>query len=513
MYRVFIAEDEEIVRIGIEQSLNSYRGKHRFCVCGTAEDGEMAYTGIMNLKPDIVITDIKMPFLSGLELARIVRDELPEIRFLIISGFDEFEFAKEAISLGVEEYLLKPVDAQLLFDTLEKIGENIEKTATARSDNMSGTAEEEFLQDLTSGALSVSEAYVKAREYGIDLGTKYYTVAELQFDYMNSARKAARERKAYVHSILEKQKELLFYMDGADRAVIISGVPSGEDGLPYIREFLAQINSEVHKDFNIQLTAGIGSSFPRVEGLRKSYQEAHEALNLLLGSGRGKSMTVPEIRGMYAKGKGNPRQIRDRIEHAVEEDVEELAHAWIRTTGDTDSYIYLYFRLSDFLEDLCELIRKYSTSQLDQSELFPEKALADAARSRQSAENYASDLIYKTIRILNEHRDHPDEIIVAKRFIRDHLEETEISLNLVAEHVGISPNHFSMLFSTKAGQTFTEYLAQTRIQEAKKRILQGMKTTEVAYSLGYNDVHYFCNQFKKLTGLTTREFFLSEQSQ
>lgn len=160
MYRVFIAEDEEIVRVGIEQSLNSYRGKHRFCVCGTAEDGEMAYTGIMNLKPDIVITDIKMPFLSGLELARIVRDELPEIRFLIISGFDEFEFAKEAISLGVEEYLLKPVDAQLLFDTLETIGENIEKTATARSDNMSGTAEEEFLQDLTSGALSVSEAYI-----------------------------------------------------------------------------------------------------------------------------------------------------------------------------------------------------------------------------------------------------------------------------------------------------------------------------------------------------------------
>ena len=104
--KVFLVEDEIVIRDGIRKSINWEKEGYDFA--GEASDGELAYPKILKAKPDILITDIKMPFMDGLELSRLVRKELPDIKILILSGYDEFEYAKTAIKIGVTEYLLKP---------------------------------------------------------------------------------------------------------------------------------------------------------------------------------------------------------------------------------------------------------------------------------------------------------------------------------------------------------------------------------------------------------------------
>jgi len=125
MYKVFLVEDEIVVREGIRNSIPWE--KTSYTLTGEAPDGEVALSMILDSKPDILITDIKMPFVDGLTLSRIVRKNLPLIKIIILSGHDEFEYAREAISIGVEEYLLKPVSAQEMIKTLDKMAKRIDE--------------------------------------------------------------------------------------------------------------------------------------------------------------------------------------------------------------------------------------------------------------------------------------------------------------------------------------------------------------------------------------------------
>jgi len=124
MYKVFLVDDEIVVREGIRNSIPWE--ETNFIFCGEAPDGEIALSMIYDIKPDILITDIYMPFMNGLALSRIVKQNLPWIKIIIISGYDEFEYAREAISIGVDEYLLKPVSSQEMLATMEKMAKRID---------------------------------------------------------------------------------------------------------------------------------------------------------------------------------------------------------------------------------------------------------------------------------------------------------------------------------------------------------------------------------------------------
>ena len=116
MIKVFLVEDEVVIRDAIKNSINWEQEGYEFV--GEASDGELALPMILKEKPDILITDIRMPFMDGLELSRLVKKELPDTNIIILSGYDEFEYAKEAIKIGVEEYLLKPISSNVLLEHL-----------------------------------------------------------------------------------------------------------------------------------------------------------------------------------------------------------------------------------------------------------------------------------------------------------------------------------------------------------------------------------------------------------
>ncbi|MCQ2524771.1 MAG: response regulator, partial [Lachnospiraceae bacterium] len=117
--KVFLVEDEYIIREGIKNIINWEGNGYTFC--GEAADGELALPLISKTQPDIVITDIKMPFMDGLELSRLIKQKYPNIEIIILSGYDEFDYAKQGISIGVAQYLLKPISGADLLKAVNEV--------------------------------------------------------------------------------------------------------------------------------------------------------------------------------------------------------------------------------------------------------------------------------------------------------------------------------------------------------------------------------------------------------
>ncbi|MBN1887574.1 MAG: response regulator, partial [Thermoflexales bacterium] len=192
-YKVFFVEDEIVAREGIRDNVDWEA--HGFEFCGDAPDGEMALPLLQTVNPDVLITDIKMPFMDGLQLCKIVRERMPSVKIIILSGHDEFEYAKEAIKLGVTEYLLKPVSVQDLHNVLQKVASQLEQerkeqeTLRELEESNQATLRENLLLKLVMGALSSAEAIEKGQVLGIEFIARYYLVVVIKVELCDSLKR------------------------------------------------------------------------------------------------------------------------------------------------------------------------------------------------------------------------------------------------------------------------------------------------------------------------------------
>ena len=182
MYKVFLVDDEIVVREGIRS--NFPWEETEFALAGEAPDGEIALSMLQDVKPDILITDIRMPFMDGLELCRQVSRTMPWIYIVILSGYDDFAYAREAISLGVKEYLLKPVSGQELRTVLERIAERIQEDKRQQASlnayreqvaSSSRFLREKLLSELYGGA-NCERVLRSARSMQMNLRANHYLV-------------------------------------------------------------------------------------------------------------------------------------------------------------------------------------------------------------------------------------------------------------------------------------------------------------------------------------------------
>ncbi len=183
MIKVFLVEDEAIVRNGIKKRIKWEENGFEFV--GEASDGELAYPMIQKTRPDIVITDIKMPFMDGLELSRLIKQEMPAVKIVILSGYDEFEYAKEAISIGITDYLLKPIDGSGILETLDNIKSMI-KEERKRQEYMEqfkkemqeerGNKKTKLFRDIIENKLSYIEVINAGKELNMELTAEQYNL-------------------------------------------------------------------------------------------------------------------------------------------------------------------------------------------------------------------------------------------------------------------------------------------------------------------------------------------------
>jgi len=518
MYKIFVTEDEMLVRNGIRNMLEN---SDMFIFCGEAPDGEMALPAIQELKPDILIVDIKMPFMSGLELSGIIKRTMPWIGIVIISGHNEFEYTKEAISIGIDEYLLKPVSSKMLYATLEKVAIKLEDRRKnllepaddKRHQSEINTLRDHFLGQLTGGLLTTAQFLQSAAEYQINLVAKYYIIAETEIICSNAVEYPMALRRQQLEMLLGTRDDIIWFFKGPERFLMIAKGDQSEHVREAIYQAAQTVSYGIEQNVDARLIIGIGSVVERMGQLRASLEQAHMALHFLLNSGQNGIIGIDDLKGenMPITLHTDNTSIHKRMRYAIDQDADSIIQDFLTPYRDgcTGSILLKYYQLMELIMAAAHLIDEIGG---DPNEVIGIYMLPDTvlkvSSSLEQAEELVSNVVRQTIKFKNQKLTNKSEDIIlkAKDYINKNFQNSSLSLNVVASYVGFSPNHFSNVFSSQTGNTFIEYLTCVRIEKAKKMLLENCKISDIAYQIGYRDTRYFNYSFKKYTSLTPREY-------
>jgi len=530
MLKVFLVEDEFVVREGIKRNIDWQANGYEFC--GEAGDGELAFPMIQKLKPDIVITDIRMPFMDGLELSRLIKKEFPWIEIIILTGFEEFEYAKEAISLGVAKYLLKPISGDELLGEIADIAEKInekkkereirEKYAAEMEENLLKEKKELF-QYLVTGSKSMTELLEIAERLKLDLSALWYNIVLVKVQSTNHA------PEEYSKRMIAVEKKLKFLLDepyvicfdrNLEGKALIFKADSIEELEALQNKYIAGLETELTGNEQYRYFGGIGKPVNRLRELPVSFESASHAFaqrylikgNCILDSRVLEQRTSAEkeefdIHNIDPKELQSER-IREFLKLGNKEEAVYFVDEFFKRQGANalNSTIFrqyivmdVYFCVAAFLEEL----------QVGREEIAAFDVNAGMLQSKEHAMEYVTKIIEKAVDLREKNSSNRYGSIVdqVKKYIEEHYEEEELSLNLLASYVNFSPNHLSMVFSQQTGQTFIKFLTDFRMNKAKE-LLRGtsMRSSEISLEVGYKDPHYFSYLFKKTQGMTPTQY-------
>ena len=533
--KVFLVEDEMVIRRGIKNSIDWE--KEGYIFCGEASDGELAYPMIIKEKPDILITDIRMPFMDGLELCKLVKKELPNIKILILSGYDEFDYAKEAIRLGVTEYLLKPISSGKLLEALNGVSESIRREKEDKDlvrkymEEMRENTEHEkqkFFEQMIAGNLSMADALETGKKYEMNLSAGMYNLLLFRFTLGEENRKSG-ELLGEAEYAIKKLTERLEYVFEFQRDVegwAFLLMADNEEQMSERVKGLSKDLEEIMKNYStIAYFGGIGQPVARLRELEESFREAERALAARFTMELNRIISVEDIRmaqnvdtldDIEITSFGEIEKTRTMLEkflnNGAEDEIDEFVDVYINELPEENlkSVLMRQYIIMDayiVMMSFCEKIEGIEGEMQAQSEEL--KNSMKTIQTLEEIKNYIRMLLKKIIGVRDtiSGRRYSDIIEIAKDQIRKTYMSDEISLNTIAAEVGMSPSYFSSIFSKEMGKTFVEYLTEIRMDRAKELLMcSSMKTSEIGYEVGYKDPHYFSYIFKKTQNCTPKEF-------
>lgn len=533
--KVFLVEDEMVIRRGIKNSIDWE--KEGYIFCGEASDGELAYPMIIKEKPDILITDIRMPFMDGLELCKLVKKELPNIKILILSGYDEFDYAKEAIRLGVTEYLLKPISSGKLLEALNGVSESIRREKEDKDlvrkymEEMRDNTEHEkqkFFEQMIAGNLSMADALETGKKYEMNLSAGMYNLLLFRFTLGKENRKSGEllgEAEYAIEKLTERLEYVFEFQRGVEGWAFLLMADNEEQMSERVKE-LSKDLEEIMKNYStIAYFGGIGQPVARLRELEESFREAERALAARFTMELNRIISVEDIRmaqnvdtldDIEITSFGEIEKTRTMLEkflnNGAEDEIDEFVDVYINELPEENlkSVLMSQYIIMDayiVMMSFCEKIEGIEGEMQAQSEEL--KNSMKTIQTLEEIKNYIRMLLKKIIGVRDtiSGRRYSDIIEIAKDQIRKTYMSDEISLNTIAAEVGMSPSYFSSIFSKEMGKTFVEYLTEIRMDRAKELLMcSSMKTSEIGYEVGYKDPYYFSYIFKKTQNCTPKEF-------
>lgn len=539
MLKIFLAEDEVIVRETIKRMIPWE--DLGFELVGEAADGEMALPLLLRQKPDLLITDIKMPFMDGLTLAKVAKKEIPGLKVVILSGYDDFNYAKQAINIGVEDYLLKPITKNALIERLTEIRSRYEHEKTQKEyyekfhremQAYEKNSSRDFFEALVSGSMDMMEIYRRSEKLGLDIVAEAYNVLIFTMNCeedFSGQREGYSEWEAESLELLEEffsenTSAMLFRCNIFSYGVLIKGQKET------IEENTRSCVSEIQRIFDRkeqkrQWFVAAGEPVERLSQIQKSYYSASRAFsqrylydeNILyydeMASMEKKNVTEDDSTYLQKVDVNalNPEILQKFLSNGLLEETENFVKDYFYAIGQEPleslvfrNYVTLNVRFSvmSFLKKIgCD------TRTLEQEDT--EDVLSESSKSLENAIAYAEKIISQAIALRDQNSGNKNRSILktAVDFIDSHYMEEDMSLNKAANAANVSANHFSALFSQNMGQTFIEYLTNLRMNKAKEYLrCTSMRSSEIAGEIGYKDAHYFSYLFKKTQGMTPSDY-------
>ncbi len=518
---IMVVDDEHLVRSGIRHLL---KDQAEFRVAAEAANGREAVEKVAEFQYGIIIMDVKMPVMDGLEALEKIRSRAPRARTIILSGYSDFHFAQKALQLGANDYLLKPVSPTDLLTVLRRVkGHLLEEKRQSEQEvedrqrlrySLSAFMEQFYLQ-LLRGDLSCEEIAEKMEVLDLKDSRGSVLLISLDHTYRLKTRHSATEYAQLIRrlrSLVEKRlagRDIrtapVLPVDEGTFAVICPDTPALQPV-----ELAGELVREVRRSLMEQtVTVAIGSAqtLPRI---RESYQEALSRIKqrLLLG---GDKVLARDV-AVGARGSGYPELLEQKLGKALRfgdrEQVKGLLReilGWLRRTG---------LSMSDWHQLAFDIV-ELGYQNLRQLGFPPERAFFPLEKSQEISrlgtlddlQLWLENSLGQIMEWIRGSSAGPSLAVKkALSFIEDHYTEA-IKLSDVAAQVCLSANYLSQLFKQKTGRTFLEHLSHRRIEEAKRLLLQSMlNVSEIAYKVGYDNPRYFSELFHKYELVTPRQF-------
>ena len=532
MYKVLLVDDEALIREAISE--NIMWEEMGFSFMGACENGKQAMEMIEKEQPDLLLTDINMPFVDGMELTKFVYENYPDTKVIIISGFDEFEYAKCAVKYQVLEYILKPITPMEFTETLQRVKEmfdekrqsqrDMKKIRSAYVSNLPAL-QGRYLHHLLSGTADYSRLEEKQEELKLNLRASCYNTALVEGDSLEpfTSQYANVKDELALFAIYNITAEIvtmeecgIAFQSMDEKTVIIFMDSTREELQKKIRQVLPKIRKSVEDFLNIQTTIAVGKTVYGVEELADSFAKTKSAMEYKFMLGGNQIIEAEE----YEEIRNGAKYVdvfewASRISASVRtnhpEEIEEKTNAFILQmkqgfVNRSRSFVYVHNLVLSVI-NLLEL-----PETLEEEIFSQEKDFVGQMDSCENLDEVAKRLI-KIFRficdLLSNQRDSYGrrQAMLAMDYIEKNYQDSSVTLNSVCNALAMSTSYFSSIFKSYTGETFIESLTKKRMEKAKMLLEQGnLKTYEIAEAVGYSDAHYFSISFKKAVGKTPTEY-------
>ncbi|BFH61960.1 response regulator [Paenibacillus azoreducens] len=545
MYKLLLVEDEEDVREGLVEEIDWE--SLGFQVVDTAENGMEATELFEKHIPDVVVTDIQMPFMDGLQLAGWIREHYRATKIIILTGYDEFEYAQKAIKLQIDEFLLKPFSSQDLVEVVLKVKRQIDDEA-AEKENIHVLMEhyrksipvlrELFLSQLVSRSMPSEEIREKSGSYGVNMDGQGFMASVLRIDYVHHyavlqeegeeggasvSLKHSEDRYLQLFAVLNIADEICRRVSGfhvfihMEDCVLLAALEEKDAALAAQQTLavLDEIRINVYKYLNLTMTIGAGTVCPYPSEIHQSYRKAVEALDYRLILGNDRVIWIGDV-----ETERNESLVFDEFKEqslircmkvGTAEELEELIGKMfggipIPQLSVQDCQVYL-------MEILACIMKVAKEFGVELEELFGEGAHPFAEvykyNNLQEVQQWMGAICLKLMNSIAQGRQSGYNQLVenAKEYIRLHFRESDISIHRVCQHLHISTGYFSSIFKKEVKMTFVNYLLQIRMETAKEMLRStDLKTFEIAEAVGFTDPNYFSFCFRKKFGISPKSY-------
>lgn len=532
--KVFLVEDEYIVREGIKNNIDWEKNGYDFC--GEASDGELAFPMISEKRPDIVITDIRMPFMDGIELSRMIKEEYPEIKIIILSGHEEFEYAKAAIQIGVEEYLLKPINGDELLQVVNRVAQKIKEENESRETLQEGEGDENFeyakrqlLSSLIDDNASLSDAMEQGKKIHLNLMAQCYNIMMLKLQRKNKEQGFSQrilELYKTMEDTLKEQDGQSIMFDRAPEGKVILFMGSGEEEIRRNMDVFAGQFREILPEYeDVTYFGSVGVPVMRLRELGESYEAASHGFsyrfltepNQIVDNHTVFDQTRNEKKFSCSIGSVDIQNLdKQKIESFLKggemDEIHFFVEEYMKNTGDAgkNSMIFRHYIVMDMFFAASHFLTQITDGREQLGEPFesPEQ-MQKIVSDLEATVVYIKELFTKVMQVRDaQTTEHNSDVVEnAKKYISENYHDEELTLNTVAHEVNVSPNHLSAMFSQKTGQTFVKYLTDVRMHRAKELLkCTSKRSNEICEEVGYRDPHYFSHLFKKNVGCSPIQY-------
>ncbi|KEQ23596.1 response regulator transcription factor [Paenibacillus tyrfis] len=530
MYKIMIVDDEAIVREGIKEHID-WNGLG-FELVGDYASGREAWEAIEQVRPDLVLSDICMPFMDGLELTRLIRTRYPFVKVIILTGFDDFDYAQQALRLKAYDFILKPITAADLRALLTKVKGELDEETRQREDltrlhiqlNQSlPLLKERFLERWATTAMGDAEIRERLHYFGLHEPLPDYVAMVVDIDDFGGSGHlpSDRDQELLRFAVYNMVQEIVGQENGIafrTREERVVAIISGLAAMPLYElayQLAETIRQFVEKYLNLTVSLGVGRVCGSLEQLPHAYKSALSALEYRLLLGKNQVIGIVDMEGQPPAAPDNGaewnRLLASAVKTGTTADVHRLIEQLVAHLKTSRMPIEAcYWQIQSVIVTLMNTVRELGADE-PRAAVGERNWLTDVYRFKtlDEIQDWLKHILSLALDQISEQRNRLThmQVLRATEYIREHYANEKLSLQELCRHTLMSTSYFSTMFKQQLGETFVEYLTRVRIDKAKELLLHTpLKSYEIAAQVGYADPNYFSLIFKKHSGLTPTEY-------